>query len=107
MIAFNYWFMQLPQFAFHLMFKSERLCPDTANGVRSNNRKGAQDSKRSKIFSKLIKEVTIAARLGGGDPEASPQLRIAISNAKAQSMPKENIERAIKKGAGELDGGPF
>ncbi len=71
------------------------------------HRKGAQDSKRSKIFSKLIKEVTIAARLGGGDPEASPQLRIAISNAKAQSMPKENIERAIKKGAGELDGVHF
>ena len=71
------------------------------------HRKGAQDSKRSKIFSKLIKEVTIAARLGGGDPEASPQLRIAISNAKAQSMPKENIERAIKKGAGELERGPF
>ena len=71
------------------------------------HRKGAQDAKRGKIFSKLIKEVTIAARMGGGDPEANPRLRTAITNAKAQSMPKENIERAIKKGTGELDGVHF
>ena len=71
------------------------------------HRKGAQDAKRGKIFSKLIKEITIAARMGGGDPEANPRLRTAITNAKAQSMPKENIERAIKKGTGELDGVHF
>ena len=71
------------------------------------HRKGAQDAKRGKIFSKLIKELTIAARLGGNDPEANPRLRTAISNAKVQSMPKENIERAIKKGTGELDGVHF
>lgn len=68
------------------------------------HRKGAQDAKRGKIFTKLIKEITIAARLGGGDVEANPRLRAAVSNAKAQSMPKENIERAIKKGTGALDG---
>ncbi len=68
------------------------------------HRKGAQDAKRGKIFTKLIKEITIAARDGGGDPDANPRLRTAVSNAKAQSMPKDNIERAIKKGTGDLDG---
>ncbi len=61
-------------------------------------RKGAQDAKRSKIFSKLIKDITIAVKEGGPDPEANPQLRLAISNAKGASMPKDNIERAINKG---------
>ncbi|MBF0287461.1 MAG: YebC/PmpR family DNA-binding transcriptional regulator [SAR324 cluster bacterium] len=68
------------------------------------HRKGAQDAKRGKIFTKLIKEITIAARLGGGDVESNPRLRTAISTAKSQSMPKDNIERAIKKGTGELEG---
>jgi len=68
------------------------------------HRKSAQDAKRGKIFTKLIKELTIASRLGGSDSDANPRLRTAIANAKSQSMPKENIERAIKKGAGELDG---
>ena len=68
------------------------------------HRKSAQDAKRGKVFTKLIKELTIAARLGGSDSDANPRLRTAIANAKSQSMPKENIERAIKKGAGELDG---
>ena len=68
------------------------------------HRKSAQDAKRGKIFTKLIKELTIAARLGGSDSDANPRLRTAIANAKSQSMPKDNIERAIKKGAGELDG---
>ena len=61
-------------------------------------RKGAQDAKRGKIFTKLIREITIAARSGGGDPAANPRLRLAIEKAKAQSMPKDNIERAIKRG---------
>jgi len=67
-------------------------------------RKGAQDAKRGKIFTKLIREITIAARTGGGDPASNPRLRLAIEKAKAQSMPKENMERAIKRGIGELEG---
>lgn len=64
------------------------------------HRKGAQDKKRGKIFTKLIKEISVAAREGGGDPEANPRLRLAIQNAKGQNMPKDNIERAIKKATG-------
>jgi YebC/PmpR family DNA-binding regulatory protein len=67
-------------------------------------RKGAQDAKRGKIFTKLIREITIAARAGGGDLASNPRLRLAVDKAKAQSMPKDNIERAIKRGSGELDG---
>ena len=68
------------------------------------HKKGAADAKRGKIFSKLIKEVTVAARIGGGDPSGNPRLRTAIQAAKAENMPKENIARAIKKGTGELEG---
>jgi len=68
------------------------------------HKKGAADAKRGKIFSKLIKEITVAARMGGGDPDGNPRLRTAIQAAKAENMPKENIERAIKKGTGELEG---
>ncbi len=67
-------------------------------------RKGAQDAKRGKIFTKLIREITIAARTGGGDPASNPRLRLAIDKAKAQSMPKDTWERAIKRGTGELEG---
>ncbi len=66
-------------------------------------KKGAADSKRGKVFSKLIKEITIAARTGGGDPDGNPRLRTAIAAAKSENMPKDNIERAVKKGTG--DGG--
>ncbi len=69
------------------------------------HKKAARDAKRGKVFTKLIKEITIAARLGGGDPGANPRLRTAIVTAKAQSMPNDNIDRAIKKGVGELGGG--
>ena len=68
------------------------------------HRKAAQDAKRGKVFTKLIKELTIAARMGGSELDANPRLRTAVANAKSQSMPKDNIDRAIKKGAGELDG---
>ena len=68
------------------------------------HKKGATDAKRGKIFSKLIKEITVAARLGGSDPDGNPRLRAAIAAAKAENMPKENIERGIKKGTGELEG---
>ena len=71
------------------------------------HRKGAQDKKRGKLFTKLIREVTVAARTSGGDPGANPRLRLAIDKAKAQSMPKDNIERAIKRGSGELDGSDY
>ena len=68
------------------------------------HKKAATDAKRGKIFTKLIKEITIAARMGGGDPAANPRLRSAIAAAKNENMPKDNIERAIKKGTGELEG---
>ncbi len=67
-------------------------------------KKGAADAKRGKIFTKLIKEITIAARIGGGDPGGNPRLRRAIDAAKTQNMPHDNIDRAIKKGTGELEG---
>ncbi len=67
------------------------------------HRKMAQDKKRGKIFGKLFREIMVAARLGGGDPEYNPRLRAALERAKAENMPSENIERAIKKGTGELD----
>jgi YebC/PmpR family DNA-binding regulatory protein len=67
-------------------------------------KKGAADAKRGKMFTKLIKEITIAAREGGGDPVGNPRLRLAIDNAKAANMPADNIERAIKKATGELEG---
>ncbi|WP_017730840.1 YebC/PmpR family DNA-binding transcriptional regulator [Nafulsella turpanensis] len=63
-------------------------------------RKGAQDAKRSKIFTKLIKEITVAAKEGGEDPDANPRLRLAINNAKGANMPKDTIERAVQKGSG-------
>ena len=67
-------------------------------------RKGAQDAKRGKIFTRIIKEITIAARMGGGDPDGNPRLRRAIDAAKAANMPNDNVDRAIKKGTGELEG---
>ena len=68
------------------------------------HRKGAQDAKRGKIFTKLIKEITVAAKLGGGDLDTNPRLRTAVDKAKAGNMPKDTIERAIKKGSGDLEG---
>jgi len=68
------------------------------------HKKGAADAKRGKIFTKIIKEIIIAARLGGGDMDANARLRTAVLKAKSANMPKDNIERAIKKGTGDLDG---
>lgn len=68
------------------------------------HKKAATDAKRGKIFTKLIKEITVAARMGGGDMDANPRLRTAIAAAKNENMPKDNIDRAIKKGTGELEG---
>ncbi len=71
------------------------------------HRKGAQDKKRGKLFTKLIREITVAARMGGSDLDANPRLRMAVDKAKGQSMPKDNIERAVKRGAGELEGADY
>jgi len=68
------------------------------------HKKAATDAKRGKIFTKLIKEITVAARMGGGDAESNPRLRAAILAAKGENMPKDNIARAVKKGTGELEG---
>jgi YebC/PmpR family DNA-binding regulatory protein len=68
------------------------------------HKKGALDAKRGQMFTKLIKEISIAARMGGGDPDANPRLRTAVLKARAANMPKDNIDRAIKKGTGELEG---
>lgn len=68
------------------------------------HRKGRQDAKRGKIFTRLIKEITVAARMGGGDPAINPRLRMVVDKAKSESMPKDNIENAIKRGSGQLDG---
>jgi YebC/PmpR family DNA-binding regulatory protein len=70
-------------------------------------KKGATDARRGKIFSKLIKEITVAARMGGADPNANPRLRTAIAAAKAENMPKDNIGRAIKKGTGAQEGASY
>jgi YebC/PmpR family DNA-binding regulatory protein len=68
------------------------------------HRKGAQDKKRSKLFTKLIREITVATRVGGADISSNPRLRLAIDKGKAQSLPKDRIEKAVKKGSGDVDG---
>ena len=71
------------------------------------HKKSLLDARRGKLFTKLIKEITVAARLGGGDPEANPRLRKAIADAKAANMPNDTIERAIKRGTGEIEGASY
>ena len=71
------------------------------------HKKGAADAKRGKVFTRILKEMTVAARMGGGDPAANPRLRAAIAEAKSNNMPKDNIERAIKRGTGELEGATY
>ncbi|MDG4548800.1 MAG: YebC/PmpR family DNA-binding transcriptional regulator [Candidatus Contendobacter sp.] len=68
------------------------------------HRKNAQDAKRGKLFTRLIREITVAARMGGGDPNANPRLRLAMDKALTANMPRDTIDRAIKRGAGTLDG---
>ncbi|MCP5251495.1 MAG: YebC/PmpR family DNA-binding transcriptional regulator [Nitrosomonas sp.] len=68
------------------------------------HKKAAQDAKRGKIFTRLIKEITVAARLGGADPDSNPRLRLAMDKAFSHNMPKDNVERAIKRGSGDLEG---
>jgi YebC/PmpR family DNA-binding regulatory protein len=71
------------------------------------HKKGAADARRGKVFTKLIKEITVAARIGGGDVDANPRLRTAVNAAKAENMPADNIKRAIQKGTGELPGSVY
>ena len=71
------------------------------------HKKGAADAKRGKVFTRIIKEMTIAARLGGGDVDGNPRLRSAVAEAKANNMPKDNIDRAIKRGTGEIEGAQY
>ncbi|HZD03733.1 MAG TPA: YebC/PmpR family DNA-binding transcriptional regulator, partial [Longimicrobiales bacterium] len=67
-------------------------------------KKAANDAKRGKVFTKIIREITVAAREGGGDPEFNPRLRLAVDTAKQAEMPQDNIDKAIKRGTGELEG---
>src|SRR5713101_3590758 len=71
------------------------------------HKKGATDAKRGKLFTRLIKEMTVAARQGGGDINGNPRLRAAVNEAKANNMPKDTIERAVKRGSGELEGASY
>jgi len=71
------------------------------------HKKGAADARRGKVFTRLIKEITVAARIGGGDPDGNPRLRAAVATAKAENMPADNIKRAIQKGTGELPGATY
>jgi YebC/PmpR family DNA-binding regulatory protein len=71
------------------------------------HKKGALDAKRGKLFTKLIKEITVAARMGGGDPGGNPRLRKAMSDAKGQAMPNDTIKRAVQRGTGELEGASY
>ncbi len=71
------------------------------------HKKGAVDAKRGKLFTKLIKELTVAARMGGGDPSGNPRLRKAIADAKGESMPNDTIQRAVKRGTGEIEGASY
>jgi YebC/PmpR family DNA-binding regulatory protein len=71
------------------------------------HRKGRQDAKRGKIFTRLIKEITVAARMGGGDPDMNPRLRLAVDKATDNNVPKDNIERAMKRGSGGMDGANY
>ena len=71
------------------------------------HRKGRQDAKRGKVFTRLIKEITVAAKMGGGDPNSNPRLRLAMDKAYGENMPKDNVERAIKRGTGGLEGANF
>jgi YebC/PmpR family DNA-binding regulatory protein len=71
------------------------------------HKKGAEDAKRGKVFTKVVKEIIVAARLGGGDPATNPRLRGVLQKAKANNLPKDNVERAIKKGTGDLEGSNY
>jgi YebC/PmpR family DNA-binding regulatory protein len=91
-------------FAFILTFLQGGSMSGHSKWATTKHKKAAVDAKRGKAFTKLTKEITVAARLGGGDPDGNPRLRTAIAKAKAVSMPADNIKRAVQKGTGELPG---
>src|SRR3989304_9788856 len=78
-----------------------------SKGANIKPRKAAADAKKGKVFTRLIKEITVAARLGGADPNMNPRLRLAIDKAYEANMPKDNVERAAKRGSGDLGGGHY
>ena len=84
--------------------RKESIWQAIVSGQISNTKKARQDAKRGKIFTRLIKEITVAARMGGGDPGANPRLRLALEKAAENNMPKDNVQRAIDKGTGNLEG---
>jgi YebC/PmpR family DNA-binding regulatory protein len=86
------------------LFCSEVFMAGHSKWANIQHRKGRQDAKRGKIFTRLIKEITVAAKMGGGDPNFNPRLRLAVDKAKEENMPGDNIDRAIKRGTGELEG---
>lgn len=87
--------------------KKEDFMAGHSKWAQIKRKKGALDVKRGKLFSRLSKEIQVAARLGGGDPSLNPRLRQAVATARAESMPNDNIDNAIKKGTGEIAGGPI
>jgi YebC/PmpR family DNA-binding regulatory protein len=87
-------------FAFHKTLPKKQIMAGHSKWANIKHRKAAQDAKRAKVWTRIIKEITIAARDAGGDPETNPALRLAINNGKGANMPKDTIERAIKKGLG-------
>ena len=89
---------------FLVVFIGVPACPAIPSGTPSSTRRAPLDAKRGKIFTRIIKELTVAARNGGGDPDMNPRLRTIIADAKAANMPRENIERAIRRGTGEEPG---
>ena len=93
--------------AWGFTFRKGRRMAGHSKWANVQHRKNRQDAKRGKIFTRLIKEITVAARLGGGDPDANPRLRLAVDKAYANNMPKDNVERAIKRGTGGLEGANY
>ena len=92
---------------FHANRNTETHMAGHSKWANIQHRKGRQDAKRGKIFTRLIKEITVAARMGGGDPDMNPRLRLAVDKATDNNMPKDNIERAIKRGTGGMDGANY
>jgi hypothetical protein len=84
--------------------QGHRIMAGHSKWANIQHRKGRQDEKRGRVFSRLAKEITVAARMGGGDAAFNPRLRLAVDKAKAVNMPADNIDRAVKKGTGELEG---
>jgi YebC/PmpR family DNA-binding regulatory protein len=89
------------------LFANEVFMAGHSKWANIQHRKGRQDARRGKIFTRLIKEISVAAKMGGGDPNFNPRLRLAIDKAKEENMPSDNIDRAIKRGTGELDGASY